>query len=164
MWESRNLPQCPAQKALQFTTCAVYSSHTAVGDDTALHEIKQDCCIYNSHFHTCRSKRIIHLILRVLLNIQLSQDSIVSIATCYGLDDRGVRVRVPVGSRIFSSPIVQTRSGVHPISYTMDTGGYFTAVKRPGREADHSRPTSAEVKKMDPYIQSSVRLHGVVLN
>jgi hypothetical protein len=30
-----------------------------------------------------------------------SQDSVVGIATGYGLDDRGVRVRVPVGSRIF---------------------------------------------------------------
>jgi hypothetical protein len=34
--------------------------------------------------------------------IQLAQDSVVSIVTGYGLDDRGVRVRVLVGSRIFS--------------------------------------------------------------
>jgi hypothetical protein len=34
----------------------------------------------------------------------LSQTSAVGIATCYGLDDRGVRFRVPVGSGIFSSP------------------------------------------------------------
>jgi hypothetical protein len=33
-----------------------------------------------------------------------SRDSVVGIATGYGLDDQGVRVRVPVGSRIFSSP------------------------------------------------------------
>jgi hypothetical protein len=33
-----------------------------------------------------------------------SRDSSVGIATGYGLDDRGVGVRVPVGSRIFSSP------------------------------------------------------------
>jgi hypothetical protein len=31
------------------------------------------------------------------------RDSAVGIATSYGLDDRGVGVRVPVGSRIFSS-------------------------------------------------------------
>jgi hypothetical protein len=30
--------------------------------------------------------------------------SVVGIATSYGLDDRGIRVRVPVESRIFSSP------------------------------------------------------------
>jgi hypothetical protein len=33
-----------------------------------------------------------------------SRDSLVGTATGYGLDDRGVAVRVPVGSRIFSSP------------------------------------------------------------
>jgi hypothetical protein len=32
-----------------------------------------------------------------------SRDSVVGIATGYGVDDRGVGVRVPVGSRIFSS-------------------------------------------------------------
>jgi hypothetical protein len=32
------------------------------------------------------------------------RDSSVGIATSYGLDDRGVRVRVPVGSRIFCFP------------------------------------------------------------
>jgi hypothetical protein len=37
----------------------------------------------------------------VILKIR---DSVVGIATGYGLDDRGVGVRVPVGSRIFSSP------------------------------------------------------------
>jgi hypothetical protein len=34
----------------------------------------------------------------------LFRDSVVGIATSYGLDDRGVGVRVPVGSRIFASP------------------------------------------------------------
>jgi hypothetical protein len=33
-----------------------------------------------------------------------SRNSIVGIATGYGLDDRGVRVRAPVGQRTFSSP------------------------------------------------------------
>jgi hypothetical protein len=33
-----------------------------------------------------------------------SRDSAVGIATSYGLDERGVGVRVPVGARIFSSP------------------------------------------------------------
>jgi hypothetical protein len=33
-----------------------------------------------------------------------SRDSVVGTATGYGLDDRGVTIRVPVGSRIFSSP------------------------------------------------------------
>jgi hypothetical protein len=33
-----------------------------------------------------------------------SRDSVVGLVIGYGLDDRGVRVRVPVGSRILSSP------------------------------------------------------------
>jgi hypothetical protein len=38
------------------------------------------------------------------LLLLLSRDSVVGIATGYGLDDRRVGVRVPVGSRIFSCP------------------------------------------------------------
>jgi hypothetical protein len=77
-----------------------------------------------------------------------SRDSAVGIATGYGLDDWEVGVRVPVGSLLH---VVQTGSGVHPTTYTMGTGGSFPGVKRPGREADHSPPTSAEVKKMWIY-------------
>jgi hypothetical protein len=40
----------------------------------------------------------------VLCTYLRSRDSVVGIATSYRLDDRGVGVRVPVGSRIFSSP------------------------------------------------------------
>jgi hypothetical protein len=58
-----------------------------------------------------------------------SRDSVVSIATGYELDDRGVGVRVPVGSRIFTSPIVQNGSGDHLTSYTMGTGGSFPGGK-----------------------------------
>jgi hypothetical protein len=51
--------------------------------------------------------RSIHSILFILIlyyHICRSLDSSVGIATGYGLDDRGVGVRVPEGSRIFSSP------------------------------------------------------------
>jgi hypothetical protein len=51
-----------------------------------------------------------------------SRDSVVGIATGYGLDDRGAGVQVPVGTGIFTSPIVQTGSGAHS-TYTMGTGG-----------------------------------------
>jgi hypothetical protein len=46
----------------------------------------------------------------------------------------------------------------------MGTGGSFSGVKRPGREADHSPPTSVEVKKIWNYTYTSSRLHGVALN
>jgi hypothetical protein len=44
--------------------------------------------------------------------------------------------------------------------------GFFPqGIKWSGREADHSPPTSAEVKKnVDLYIHSLIRFHGVVFN
>jgi hypothetical protein len=44
--------------------------------------------------------------------------------------------------------VVQTGSAVHPASCTMDNGDFFLGVKRQGREADYSPPTSSEVMKM----------------
>jgi hypothetical protein len=42
-------------------------------------------------------------------------------------------------------------------------GALSPRIKRPGREADHSPPDSADVKKnVDLYIHSPIRLHGVV--
>jgi hypothetical protein len=65
----------------------------------------------------------------------------------YGLDDRAIEVRSPTGAGFFSSPCVQTGSGSHPASGTMGTGGSFPGGKaRPGRDAEHSPPSSAEVK------------------
>jgi hypothetical protein len=80
----------------------------------------------------------------------LSQGSRVnsgSIVSDYGLDDRVIGVRSPVGAEDFSSSLcVQTSSGAHPDSCTMGTGGPFPRGKaRPGRDADHSPPSSAEV-------------------
>jgi hypothetical protein len=55
----------------------------------------------------------------------------VGAATGYGLDGRGVGVRIPVGAKFFSSPRRQTGSGAHPASYQMDTGDSI-----PGGKAD----------------------------
>jgi hypothetical protein len=45
----------------------------------------------------------------ILFYLERSRDSAVGIATGYGQDDRGVGVRVPVGSRIFSFPLSPCR-------------------------------------------------------
>jgi hypothetical protein len=90
----------------------------------------------------------------------------VGIALGHGLDDRGSRVRFPAGAGNFSlHHRLQNGSGAHPVSYTMGTRGSFPGVKRPGREADHSPPSSAEVKEcVELYLHSPIRLHGVVLS
>jgi hypothetical protein len=65
----------------------------------------------------------------------------------YGLNDRAIRVRSPAGAKDFSSSLcVQIGSGAHPASCTMGTEGTFPGGKaRPGRDADHSPPSSAKV-------------------
>jgi hypothetical protein len=70
-----------------------------------------------------------------------------SIMSGYGLNDWAIGVRSPAGAKDFySSLCIQTGSGAHPASYTMGTGGPFPGGKaRPGRDADHSPPSSAEV-------------------
>jgi hypothetical protein len=81
-----------------------------------------------------------------------SRDSSVGIANGYGLDDGGVGVLVPVGSRIFSSLRRPGRLWVNPTSYPVGAG-----VKRPGREADHS-PLTSEGK--ETWISTSTLRHA----
>jgi hypothetical protein len=60
---------------------------------------------------------------------------------------------------------VQIGSGAHPASYPVISGALSLGVKRPGCDADHLPPSSAEVK--NAWIYTSIlpiRLHGVVLS
>jgi hypothetical protein len=44
-------------------------------------------------------------------------------------------------------------------------GALSLGVKRPGREADHSPPSSAEVKEcLELHLRSPIHLHGAVLS
>jgi hypothetical protein len=78
----------------------------------------------------------------------MSRGSSGSIVSDYGLDDRAIGVRSPAGAKDLSySLFVQTVSGAHPASCTVGTGGPFPGGKaRPGRDADHSPPSSTEVE------------------
>jgi hypothetical protein len=70
------------------------------------------------------------------------------IAIAIALGDRDYRVRFPAEVGNFSlHHRVQNGPGAHPASYPMSTRGSFPGVKRPGREADRSPPSSAEVKE-----------------
>jgi hypothetical protein len=70
-----------------------------------------------------------------------------SIVSDYELDARAIGVRSPAGAKDFSSSLcVQTGSGAHPASCKLGTGGPVPGGKaRPGRDADHSPPSTAEV-------------------
>jgi hypothetical protein len=59
---------------------------------------------------------------------------------------------------LFSTSSRTALGFIHP------TIQWVPGVKRQGREADHSPPTSIEVKKMYIYIHSPIRPHGLVLN
>jgi hypothetical protein len=77
-----------------------------------------------------------------------SHDSSVSIALGYKLDNQGSRVQFLAGAGNFSLHLhVQNGSGAHPASYPMGTRGSSMGLKWPGREADHSPPSSAEIKE-----------------
>jgi hypothetical protein len=86
----------------------------------------------------------------------MSRDSSVGIELGYELDDWGSRVRFSAGVGNFSlHHRVQNGSGAHPAYYPMRTKGSFPGVKRPGREADHSSTSSAEVKEcVELYVHS----------
>jgi hypothetical protein len=76
-----------------------------------------------------------------------SRDSSVGIALGYGLDDRSSRVRFPAGAGNFSLHHA-SRTALGPTQPPIQwvPGALSLGVKRPGREAHHSPPSSAEVK------------------
>jgi hypothetical protein len=88
----------------------------------------------------------------VLLNNRGQEPEYLSgIALRYGLDDRGLEYRKGLGIFLFttmSRPAVgPTQPPVRWVPQALSPG-----VKRPGREADHSLPSSPEVKNAWSYI------------
>jgi hypothetical protein len=79
----------------------------------------------------------------------MGRDSVVGIATRYGLDGREIESRWGAG---FSAP-VQTDPGAHQASCTMGTGFPSRGVKRSGPVFNHPPPSNAEVKeKVELYL------------
>jgi hypothetical protein len=81
---------------------------------------------------------------RKFLLLRGSRDSVVGIATRYGLEDQRFRVRVSVGSRNIS----YLKSSTPALGSTQSPVQWVPGLQRSEREVDHSPPTSAEVKKM----------------
>jgi hypothetical protein len=84
--------------------------------------------------------------------IEESSDGSVGIALGYGLDDRGSRVRFLAGAGNFSlHHRIQNGSGPTQPPIQWVPVALSLGLKRPGREADHSPPSSAEVKNAWSY-------------
>jgi hypothetical protein len=81
------------------------------------------------------------------MEVMRSRGSSGSRVSDYGLDDRAIGVRSPAGERIFPLSSVSrpalgpTQPPVQWVPGVLSLG----VVARPGRDADHSPPSSAEV-------------------
>jgi hypothetical protein len=87
------------------------------------------------------------LLIVCLGNSEGSRVSSGSIVSDYGLDDRAIGVRTPAGQRIFPLTSV-SRPALRPTQPPVQwiPGVLSPGVKaRPGRDADHLPPSSAEV-------------------
>jgi hypothetical protein len=72
--------------------------------------------------------------------------SSVSLVSDYGLDDREIGVRSLAGAKDFSSSLCPDRHwGPTSLLYNGYRGSFPPGKARPGRDADHSPPSSAEV-------------------
>jgi hypothetical protein len=95
-----------------------------------------------------------------------NRDSSVSIATGYSLEDRGSRFHSRRGLGIFlftTESKTALGSTQPPIQWV--PGALSLEVKWPGREADHSPPSSAEVKNAWNYTSTHpILFHGVVIS
>jgi hypothetical protein len=83
----------------------------------------------------------------------------------YGLDDRGVGVRIPVRARLFPSPCPDRLWGQSPIQLV--PGTLSTGVKRQGRVGDHSPQTNDGVKNtwiLHPLPHTSSRRASYILS
>jgi hypothetical protein len=85
----------------------------------------------------------------------------------YWLDDRRSSVRFPAGGLgifLFTSASRTALGPTQPPSQWV-SGALSLGVKRPGREADHSPSSSADVKEcVKLYLHSPIRLRGVVFS
>jgi hypothetical protein len=81
-------------------------------------------------------------------NNSKARDSSVGTATRLRAGRSGFKGSSPGGAENLSlHHRIQNGSGVHSPSYAIGTRALFLGAKRPGREADHSPPSSAEVKE-----------------
>jgi hypothetical protein len=82
----------------------------------------------------------------------------------YGLDDRRFESRQRLGIFLFTTAFRPVLGRTQP-PIQWEPEPLSMGIRRPGREADHSRPSSAEVKNVWSYTSTPpICLHGVVLS
>jgi hypothetical protein len=81
----------------------------------------------------------------------------------YGLDDTGFESWEGLGIFLFIMMSTPTLGSTQPPIQWIPAA-FSLGVKRPGRDADHSPPSSAEVKNDLLYFPYQIRLHDVVLS
>jgi hypothetical protein len=95
--------------------------------------------------------------------LSYSPDSVVGIATGYGLDDEEVGVRVSVEARIFTSPCRPNRLWGPPnLLSNMYWGLFPLALSGRGVKLTTHLQLVPRSKYVDLYIHSSIRLHGTL--
>jgi hypothetical protein len=99
---------------------------------------------FSSWYSFVKLRRVTNRTLSIYLGWSKLAQSVQCLTT-----DWTAGVRSPTEAEDFSSNLcIQTGSGAHPASCTVGTGGSFPGGKtRPGRDTDHSPPSSVEVKK-----------------
>jgi hypothetical protein len=102
------------------------TSHSATQElPNVLRNPKVHCRVHNSAPQVLIVSQMNAIPLRPVLILSTpSLDSAVGIATGYGLDDRQVEVRVPVGSTIFTSPYRADRLWGPPNPYNRYRGHF----------------------------------------
>jgi hypothetical protein len=134
---------------------ALHGAATVIGSSHHTRIVKLHCAYICHHFHACYMSRASYppwsdhrenvwwrMQLMKFLVIEFYSVSYcfsgAGMVTGYGLDDRGVGVRAPVGSRIFSSSQRPDRlRGPPSLLSSWYRGALSLGIKRPGRDADH---------------------------
>jgi hypothetical protein len=91
-----------------------------------------------------------------------SRDSSVGTATGYGLGSQGIRSSSPRRGKIVLSTSSRQALGSTQPPFQWVPGALPPDVKRPRREADHSSPTSTEIKNTWIYTSTPPQTHNFI--
>jgi hypothetical protein len=85
-------------------------------------------------------------------------------SSVYRLDDRGFEYRQGLGIFSLITPVSRPALGSTQLPIQWVPGALSLGVMQPGREADRSPPSSAEVKNAWNCASTPIRLPGMVLS